>query len=42
MKCDKCKKQFKDNEITVLKDSAENNFKIIGYFCSECLKDELS
>jgi hypothetical protein len=40
MTCDKCKKEFKEEEITILKDGWENNFKIIGYFCKDCLEEE--
>jgi len=38
MKCDKCKKEFKEEDITMLKDEQKNNFKILGYYCKKCLK----
>ena len=39
MNCDNCHKYCKEKELTLLKDGFENNFKVMGYFCKDCLEN---
>lgn len=38
IKCKDCGKEYPEGEMVLLKDNWQNNFKIIGFYCKECIK----